>query len=76
MAYDAWCAVAHAVDWVCENWDRPDEGIWETRGGPRRFTHSRLMCWVALDRATRIATDRAFPADLGRWTAVRDEIFR
>jgi GH15 family glucan-1,4-alpha-glucosidase len=75
MPYDAWRAVAGIVDWVCENWDQPDEGIWETRGGRQRFTHSRLMCWVALDRAIRIARDRGFPADLVRWMAVRDDIF-
>jgi GH15 family glucan-1,4-alpha-glucosidase len=76
MPYDAWRSVAEIVDWVCDNWDQPDEGIWETRGGRRRFTHSRLMCWVALDRAIRIARDRGFPADLVRWMAVRDDIFR
>jgi GH15 family glucan-1,4-alpha-glucosidase len=76
MPYDAWRSVAEIVDWVCENWDQPDEGIWETRGGRQRFTHSRLMCWVALDRAVRIARDRGFPADLVRWMRVRDEIFR
>jgi GH15 family glucan-1,4-alpha-glucosidase len=76
MPYEVWQAIASVVDWLCENWDQPDEGIWETRGGRQRFTHSRLMCWVALDRAIRIARDRAFPADLVRWMAVRDEIFR
>ena len=76
MPHDAWDALARTVDWVCENWDRPDEGIWETRGGRRRFTHSRLMCWVALDRAIRIARNRSVPADIVRWTRVRDEIFR
>jgi GH15 family glucan-1,4-alpha-glucosidase len=75
MPYDAWRSVAAAVDWLCENWDQPDEGIWETRGGRKRFTHSRLMCWVALDRAIRIARDRGYPADLVRWLGVRDEIF-
>jgi GH15 family glucan-1,4-alpha-glucosidase len=60
---------------VCENWDQADEGIWETRGGRQRFTHSRLMCWVALDRAVRIARARGFPADLAHWQSVRDEIF-
>jgi GH15 family glucan-1,4-alpha-glucosidase len=76
MPYDAWRAVAQIVDWVCENWDQPDEGIWETRGGRQRFTHSQLMSWVAIDRAVRIARDRSFPADIVRWMAVRDEIFR
>jgi GH15 family glucan-1,4-alpha-glucosidase len=76
MPYDSWAALAHTVDWLCDNWDRPDEGIWETRGGRRRFTHSRLMSWVALDRAIRMAWERSLPADLTRWTSVRDEIFR
>jgi GH15 family glucan-1,4-alpha-glucosidase len=75
MPYDTWIAIASVVEWLCENWDQPDEGIWETRSGRQRFTHSRLMCWVALDRAIRIARDRGFPADLVRWQAVRDEIF-
>ena len=76
IPYDAWVALSQIVEWVCENWDRPDDGIWETRGGRRKFTHSRLMCWVALDRAVRIARDRAFPADIVRWMAVRDAIYR
>jgi GH15 family glucan-1,4-alpha-glucosidase len=75
MAYDVWSTIAAAAGWLCENWDQPDEGIWETRGGRQRFTYSHLMCWVALDRAIRIGHDRGFPADLGRWTSVRDEIF-
>jgi GH15 family glucan-1,4-alpha-glucosidase len=75
MPYDAWIRVREIVEWLCENWPTPDEGIWETRGGRQQFTHSRLMCWVALDRAIRIARKRGFPADLVRWMSVRDEIF-
>jgi hypothetical protein len=75
MPYDTWSAIATVIEWVCENWDQPDEGIWETRSGRQRFTHSRLMCWVALDRAIRIASDRGFPADRAHWQSVRDEIF-
>jgi GH15 family glucan-1,4-alpha-glucosidase len=75
MAHDVWRTIAAAADWLCESWDQPDEGIWETRGGRQRFTHSHLMCWVALDRAIRIAHDRGFPADRERWLSVRDEIF-
>jgi GH15 family glucan-1,4-alpha-glucosidase len=74
MPLDGWKAVVRTVEWVCENWDQPDEGIWETRDGRRRFTHSRLMCWVALDRAIRMAWDRSLPADVVRWMYVRDEI--
>jgi GH15 family glucan-1,4-alpha-glucosidase len=75
LSYRVWMAIASVADWLCENWDQPDEGIWETRAGRQRFTHSRLMCWVALDRAIRIAHDRGFPGDVVRWLSVRDEIF-
>ena len=63
------------ADWVCEQWREPDEGIWEVRGGRQQFTFSKLMCWVALDRALRLAAQRSFPADVPRWTAARDEIY-
>ena len=63
--YDAWVDLARIVEWVCENWDQADEGIWEVRGGRQHFTYSRLMSWVALERAIRIATRaRRCPADL------------
>jgi GH15 family glucan-1,4-alpha-glucosidase len=75
ISHDGWTAISHIVEWVCQNWDQPDEGIWETRGGRQRFTHSRVMCWVAIDRAVRIARDRSLPADIVRWMAVRDEIY-
>ena len=64
------------VDWVCENWDQPDEGIWETRGGRQHFTYSRLMCWVAVERAIRVARQRGLPADLVAWAKTRDDIYR
>jgi GH15 family glucan-1,4-alpha-glucosidase len=64
------------VDWVCENWDRPDEGIWETRGGRKNFVYSRLMCWVAIERAIRMALRRGLPADLERWRESRDAVYR
>ena len=49
------------LDWLCEHWDQPDEGIWETRGGRQDFTYGRVMSWVAFDRAIRLATDAAGP---------------
>ncbi|MFD9218909.1 glycoside hydrolase family 15 protein [Streptomyces sp. NPDC060064] len=73
--YQGWLALAGVLDWLADNWDRPDEGIWETRGGRHDFTYSRLMSWVAFDRGIRIARDNARPADLERWTATRDAIF-
>ena len=75
LPYDTWCTLVGTVDWVCEHWQEPDEGIWEVRNGRRRFTYSRLMCWVALDRAIRIASRRGLPAPLARWTAQRDAIY-
>jgi GH15 family glucan-1,4-alpha-glucosidase len=75
IGYDLWTALSDLIGWVCDNWRRPDEGIWETRGGRRHFVYSKLMCWVALDRGLRLADKRSFPADRARWLAVRDEIY-
>ena len=74
--HEAWVNIARLADWVCEHWDQPDEGIWETRGGRQRFTYSRLMCWVAIERAIRIARQRGLPGDEERWRAARDAIYR
>jgi GH15 family glucan-1,4-alpha-glucosidase len=76
IAHDLWGDLRLLVDWVVDNWKRPDEGIWEVRGGPREFLYSRLMCWVALDRAMMVAWYRSFPAPLERWRAARDAIYR
>src|SRR5215216_2703450 len=75
LYHDAWEHLSRVVEWVCEHWDEADEGIWETRGGRKRFTHSRLMCWVAIERAIRIARQRGLPADLVHWLSVRDAIY-
>jgi GH15 family glucan-1,4-alpha-glucosidase len=75
MSYDTWLDLSRVVDWVAEHWDQADEGVWETRGGRQHFTYSRLMSWVALERAVRIARQRGLPADIVRWMGVRDEIF-
>ncbi len=76
VSSDQWDDVCALVDWVCEHWDQPDEGIWETRGGRKNFLYSRLMCWVAIERAIRMAHRRGLPADLPRWRQVRDTIYR
>jgi len=76
MAYDGWQSVAKITDWLCDHWDQPDEGIWETRGGRKNFTYGRFQCWVALDRAIRLAERRARPANLVKWTAERDKIYK
>jgi GH15 family glucan-1,4-alpha-glucosidase len=75
VGYDGWVRLRRLVDWVCDNWKREDEGIWEVRGGRRHFVYSKLMCWVALDRSLRLADKRSFPADRARWLKVRDEIY-
>lgn len=71
-----WDDVCALVDWVCDNWDQPDEGVWETRGGRKNFLYSRLMCWVAIERAIRLANRRGLPADLPHWLKCRDTIYR
>ncbi|MFF0156657.1 glycoside hydrolase family 15 protein [Streptomyces sp. NPDC005263] len=76
ISSDQWDDVCALVDWVCDNWDQPDEGIWETRGGRKNFLYSRLMCWVAIERGIRMANRRGLPADLNRWRESRDAIYR
>jgi GH15 family glucan-1,4-alpha-glucosidase len=75
ISHDAWEDVRRIVEWVADNWDGVDEGVWETRGGQQKFTYSRLMTWVAVERAIRIARQRGLPADLVRWLEVRDAIY-
>jgi len=74
ISYDLWFNVRRLIDWVCANWRRPDESIWEVRGGRREFLYSRVLCWVAIDRAIRLATRRSLPASLARWHGERDAI--
>ncbi len=75
IGYDVWIRLRHGLDWLCDNWQQPDEGIWEVRGGRRQFVYSKLMCWVAMDRGIRLANKRSFPADRNRWQQVRDQIY-
>ncbi|MFE7311784.1 glycoside hydrolase family 15 protein [Streptomyces sp. NPDC057555] len=76
LSSDYWDTICSLVDWVCGNWDQPDEGIWETRGKIQNFLYSQLMCWVAIERAMRIARHRGLPADMPRWSQARDAIYR
>jgi GH15 family glucan-1,4-alpha-glucosidase len=75
ISYDGWMNLRRLIDWLCDNWQREDEGVWEVRGGRRHFVYSKLMCWVALDRGLRLADKRSFPADRARWLKVRDAIY-
>ncbi|WP_406492749.1 glycoside hydrolase family 15 protein [Streptomyces sp. NBC_00846] len=71
-----WDGISKLVDWVCDHWDQPDQGIWETRSGRKNFLYSRLMCWVAIERAMRLAQHRGLPVDIVRWGRARDAIYR
>jgi GH15 family glucan-1,4-alpha-glucosidase len=76
MAHQGWLAVTGMIDWVCEHWDQPEEGIWETRGGRQDFTYGRFQAWVALDRGIRLAERHGRPADLDRWRTERDLVYQ
>ncbi|MFD9393626.1 glycoside hydrolase family 15 protein [Streptomyces sp. NPDC060000] len=72
-----WSLQCALMQWLCENWRQPDEGLWEVRGGRRQFVHSKVMVWVAADRAVRALEEYpALRGDLEGWRAVRDEVHR
>ncbi len=75
ISHDFWTHLRYLTNWVCDNWQRKDQGVWESRGGKKAHVYSRLMCWVAIDRALRIANNRSFPAERSHWETVRDEIY-
>jgi GH15 family glucan-1,4-alpha-glucosidase len=75
ISSDLWSDLRLLADWVAENWQQQDCGIWEVRGAPQQFVYSKVMCWVALDRALRIAMKRSLPADYDRWIKSRDQIY-
>jgi GH15 family glucan-1,4-alpha-glucosidase len=75
LDYDLWQNLRKILNWLSDNWRDPDEGIWEVRGGRRQFVSSKLLSWVALERAIRIARQRGLPAGDGRWKAERDAIY-
>ncbi|MFN0171615.1 MAG: glycoside hydrolase family 15 protein [Bryobacteraceae bacterium] len=74
VTYDLWKQIRRMLDWVSRNWELPDEGIWEVRGGRQDFVYSKLQCWVALDRGLRMAQKRGLPLDHLRLRAERDRI--
>lgn len=75
ISYDLWNYLRRLTDWVCKHWQENDDAIWEVRGGPRQFVYSKMMSWVAVDRALRLAGKRSFPADWSGWTAARDQMY-
>ncbi len=75
ISYHMWQTITQMMAWLEKNWHRPDEGIWEVRSGTHEFLFSRLMCWVAFDRAIRLAHKRSLPGPLDRWLKIRDTIY-
>jgi GH15 family glucan-1,4-alpha-glucosidase len=75
ISHEGWKHTVEVVDQVCETWQQADVGIWEMRGEQHHFLHSRLMCWVALDRAIRLASKRSLPAPFARWDQMRQAIY-
>jgi GH15 family glucan-1,4-alpha-glucosidase len=74
-SYDAWVKIRDRLEWICENWQLPDAGIWEMRNRQEQFVYSKVMNWVALDRGIRLADKRALPADRAKWLRERDRIY-
>jgi len=72
---NSWHLQRHLVEFVQKNWMQPDEGIWEIRGPRRHFTHSKVMAWVAVDRAVKAVEEFNLEGDVERWRALRQEIF-
>jgi GH15 family glucan-1,4-alpha-glucosidase len=75
ISYDLWKNLRNLLDWLCDHWQEPDEGIWEVRGGPKQFVHSRATSWVAFDRALRLARHRGLPAPMTKWMQISAEIY-
>lgn len=76
ISYDLWMKLSLLITYVCKNWKRADSSIWEVRSEPREFLYSRVMCWVALDRAIRLSEKRSLPAPVEKWRKVRDNIYK
>ncbi|PEN13711.1 glucoamylase [Longibacter salinarum] len=76
ISYDFWTSLRDILNWLTENYDQPDDGIWEVRSERKHFVYSKLMCWVAFDRGIRLAEKRSFPADLDTWRTCRDNIYK
>ena len=75
VSFSGWNSIYKHVKWISKNWNLKDDGIWEVRGGQQHFVYSKVMAWVALDRAIRLASKRSFPADLNELHKIRDKIF-
>ena len=75
ITYEFWEIIVQQIEQVIANWQKADHGIWEIRNVEKEFLHSRLMCWLAMDRAIKIAEHRSFPYPEKEWSDVRNEIY-
>jgi pentatricopeptide repeat protein len=75
MPNQGWQRISEVTDWVCDHWDEPEEGIWETRGGQKDFTYGRFQAWIALDRAIRLSAKTGKPGHSQRWLDARDRVY-
>jgi GH15 family glucan-1,4-alpha-glucosidase len=73
-SHDAWAMTSKMFEWLESHWRDPDEGIWEVRGPPRHFTHSKVMAWVAFDRALKAVARFGRKGPVDRWRSIRQEI--
>ncbi len=71
---NSWSLQRALVEELAEHWDEPDHGLWEIRGPLRHFTHSRVMVWVAFDRAVRAVEDHGLPGPVERWRELRERV--
>jgi GH15 family glucan-1,4-alpha-glucosidase len=74
LSIDDWENIKRILRWLADNWNQPDDGIWEVRGGRKHFLHSRLMCWVAFDRAIRLGAKRSLTGPFDWMEKTRDAI--
>jgi GH15 family glucan-1,4-alpha-glucosidase len=74
ISHEEWAGVQKLISFVASHWQEPDKGIWEVRSGSQQFLHSRVMCWVAVDRALRLSEKRSQPAPLVEWQDLRNAI--
>lgn len=75
LSYDQWTYLRELMDWLCLNWQTADSGLWESRAGNQHYVYSRMMTWVALDRALRLARQRGLPADTNVWKKTRNAVY-
>ena len=76
ISWDLWLVLGVQLDWLAEHWEQPDSGIWEVRGERQQFVSSKLLVWVAFERALRLARRRGLPGDRDKWQAAADAAYR